>query len=135
VSIIGAAALFLLPALSIMPRHVQGGGTAGQKVVLVAGGGDGADGVLATKARLQAPFGVDFDRVGNLYFVEYTGHRVRRIDAKGILTTIAGTGKKSTGGDGGPAREGELNSPHRIAHSGALQKWSACVCQDQREEK
>src|SRR5262249_7587012 len=57
------------------------------RVVLVAGGGDRGDGVAATIARIQAPFGIDFDKRGNLYFVELTGQRVCRIDPQGVLTT------------------------------------------------
>jgi sugar lactone lactonase YvrE len=112
---IGVGYLVLLPLLIGAPSEAQADSKVGSPVALVAGGGDGADGSPATKARLQAPFGVDFDRAGNLYFVEYAGHRVRRIDAKGILTTIGGTGKRGAGGDGGPAREAELNSPHSLA--------------------
>jgi DNA-binding beta-propeller fold protein YncE len=85
------------------------------RVVLVAGGGTGGDGVPAVQAKLQTPFGIDFDRAGNLYFVELTGQRVGRIDARGILTTIAGTGKKGAGGDGGPAARAEFNGMHSLA--------------------
>ena len=56
------------------------------------------------RAKLVAPFGVDFDRAGNMYIVEMTGERrAARSTAKGVLTTLAGTGKKGDGGDGGPA--------------------------------
>src|SRR5690348_4172249 len=73
------------------------------KLVLVAGGGTKAGDCLATEAKLIAPFGVDFDKAGNMYIVEMTGYRVHKVDAKGMLTTIAGTGKKGDAGDGGPA--------------------------------
>jgi sugar lactone lactonase YvrE len=82
---------------------------------LVAGGGQGSDGTPAALAKLVTPFGVDFDKAGNLYFVEFTGQRVRRIDTRGILTTIAGTGQKGTGGDGGPALRAEFNAMHSLA--------------------
>jgi DNA-binding beta-propeller fold protein YncE len=85
------------------------------RVVLVAGGGAGGDGSPAVQAKLQTPFGVDLDRAGNLYFVEMTGHRLCRIDGKGILTTIAGTGRKGAGGDGGPAAQAEFNGMHSLA--------------------
>jgi len=62
------------------------------KLVLVAGGGTGGDGSPAAKARLLTPFGVDFDKAGNLYFVEYTGQRVGKVDPRGLVTTFAGTG-------------------------------------------
>jgi DNA-binding beta-propeller fold protein YncE len=86
-----------------------------EKLVLVAGGGKGSDGGKATQARLQMPFGVAFDRKGNLYFVEMTGHRVRKIDPQGKLSTVAGTGKKGYGGDGGPALKARFNSMHSLA--------------------
>ena len=40
---------------------------------------------------------------GNLYITEHTGHRVRKIDSEGIITTVAGTGTAAVSGDGGPA--------------------------------
>ncbi len=86
------------------------------KLVLVAGGNKDADGVAATEAKLNGPFAVAFDKAGNTYIAEMTGHRVRKIDAKtGVLGTIAGTGEKGDGGDGGPATKAQFNSPHHLA--------------------
>src|SRR5271155_4985491 len=85
------------------------------KLVLVAGGDKDADNIPATQAALKTPFGVAFDKAGNLYLVEYTGHRVRKIDGKGVLTTIAGTGEKGFSGDGGPALQATFNSMHNLA--------------------
>ena len=73
------------------------------RLVLVAGGGTGAEGGPAIGAELRSPFGVDFDPSGNMYIVELTGGRVLKVDAKGILTRVAGTGRKGNAGDGGPA--------------------------------
>src|SRR5436190_24354304 len=78
------------------------------KIVLVAGGGAGATGIPATDAKLIAPFGVDFDKAGNMFIVELAGQRVHRVDSKGMLTTISGTGKKGNGGDDGPAAKAEF---------------------------
>ena len=75
------------------------------KLVLVAG----------AEAKLQGPFGVDVDSTGNLYIVEYTGHRVRRMDPRGVLTTIAGTGHKGFAGDGGSPLKAEFDSMHSLA--------------------
>jgi sugar lactone lactonase YvrE len=85
------------------------------KLVLVAGGTKDGDGIPATQAQLKTPFGVAFDKAGNVYFVEYTGHRVRKIDAKGVVTTVAGTGEKGDGGDGGPALKATFNNMHSLA--------------------
>jgi sugar lactone lactonase YvrE len=87
------------------------------KVVLVAGSGAGPDGP-ATAAKLAAPFGVDFDAAGNLYFVELNGHRVRKVDPAGMLVTIAGTGKKGDAGDGGAGAKAEFNGMHSLAIAG-----------------
>jgi sugar lactone lactonase YvrE len=86
-----------------------------EKLVLVAGGGDGADGSPALQAKLTGPFGVAFDEAGNMFIVEMTGNRVRKVDRNGILTTIAGTGAKGNSGDGGPASAAQLNEPHSLA--------------------
>lgn len=103
--------LFCLSLLSLAggsPSHAA-------KLVLVAGGGSEADAAPATRVKLSSPFGVDFDRAGNLFLVELTGERVRRLDAHGIVTTIAGTGEKGAGGDGGPALQAQFNGMHNLA--------------------
>ncbi len=77
--------------------------------------GFAGDGGAATKAKLDQPFDVAFDQAGNLYFSDTNNHRVRRVDAKtGIITTVAGNGKKGFGGDGGKATEAMLNEPYGI---------------------
>jgi DNA-binding beta-propeller fold protein YncE len=86
-----------------------------ETLVLVAGGGSGGDGSPAAQAQLQAPFGVDADKAGNLYLVELTGGRVLKVDAHGVLHAIAGTGRKGSGGDGGPATKAEFNGMHSLA--------------------
>jgi len=87
------------------------------KVTLVAGG-TGGDGGLAIEARLSKPFGIIFDQAGNMYIGQFgtktEGQCVRKVDTKGIITTIAGTGKVGAGGDGGPATNGEFNFIHDI---------------------
>src|SRR5262249_8530423 len=84
------------------------------RVVLVAGGAEQEEGSLATESKLNSPFGVDFDPAGNLIFVEIDGHRVCRIDAKGILTRFAGTGSKGLSGDGGQPLAAEFNALHNL---------------------
>ena len=49
----------------------------------------GGDGGPATKARLTEPTELVFDRAGNLYFSDVNQGRVRRIDRRGTITTIA----------------------------------------------
>jgi sugar lactone lactonase YvrE len=70
---------------------------------------------LVTDSKLDMPFGVDKDAAGNLYVIEYGGNRLRKIDPGGVISTVAGTGKKGPGGDGGPAAQAEFSSPHALA--------------------
>jgi streptogramin lyase len=91
-------------------------------IVTVAGsdtkGFDG-DGGPATKAALNQPYEIAWDRAGDLYFVEIGNHCVRKIEAKtGLLRLIAGTGKPGFSGDGGPAVQAQLNQPHSLAFDG-----------------
>jgi len=73
-------------------------------------------GDLAINVNLGSPRGLAFDASGNLFIAEYDGHLVRRVDAvTGIITTVAGTGIKSSTGDGNPAINATLNSPQGIA--------------------
>jgi DNA-binding beta-propeller fold protein YncE len=81
-------------------------------LVLVVGGGTGADGAKAVEGKLTEPFGVAFDPAGSMYIVEHGGNTVRKVSARGVLTTCAGTGKGADGGDGGPATRANLNRPH-----------------------
>jgi sugar lactone lactonase YvrE len=77
--------------------------------------GFAGDGGPAAKAELDQPFDVAFDRAGNLYFSDTNNHRVRKVDAKtGVVTTVAGNGKKAFAGDGGKATEASLNEPYGI---------------------
>jgi len=42
-------------------------------------------------------------------------HRVRKVSASGIITTVAGTGMVGFSGDGGPASAAQLNAPAGVA--------------------
>ncbi|MFM8250924.1 MAG: hypothetical protein ACKOBW_04915 [Planctomycetota bacterium] len=89
------------------------------QITTVAGSGEkgyDGDGGLATAARLNEPYEVRFDDVGNMYFVEMMNHVVRKVGKNtGIITTIAGTGQAGYSGDGGPATKATFRQPHSIA--------------------
>ncbi len=70
--------------------------------------GFAGDGGPATAALLNGPGALVFDTEGRLYFSDGVNFRIRRIDRNGIITTIAGTGKASFSGDGGPALAAEI---------------------------
>jgi sugar lactone lactonase YvrE len=82
-------------------------------VITTVAGNDGSgydgDGLLATDATLNAPFGVALDASGNLFIGDSRNARVRRVDAvTGIITTVAGTGVVGYDGDGIPATLAQL---------------------------
>jgi streptogramin lyase len=49
-----------------------------------------------------------------LWFCEYTGQRIRKVNQDGTIHTMAGTGAKGYSGDGGPALQASFNLPHEI---------------------
>jgi sugar lactone lactonase YvrE len=67
----------------------------------------------ATEARIEHPWGIDVTGDGSVYFTTFPGV-VRRIDADGIITTVAGTGPFGYRGDGGPATEARFNAPEHV---------------------
>lgn len=64
---------------------------------------------------MNKPWGVAVDASGNVYIADTFNHRIRRIDAEGIISTIAGTGVKGFSGDGGHATEAALDTPEALA--------------------
>jgi DNA-binding beta-propeller fold protein YncE len=106
---------FVLPAALLLVLSASG--ARADKLVLVAGGGDGGNDTEATKAKLIQPFGVDFDSDGRVLIVEMAkGERLRLIDAKGRLFTLAGTeGKKGNDNDDGLALDATFNGMHSLA--------------------
>jgi sugar lactone lactonase YvrE len=54
------------------------------------------------------------DRRGNTYICEREGNGVRKVDASGIMSTVAGTGERGYSGDGGPALSATWGAPKAI---------------------
>ena len=73
------------------------------------------DGGPALEATLDAPRTLDVAPDGTVYVADTDNHVIRRIDTDGTITTIAGTGQPGYGGDGGPATEAWITSPHGVA--------------------
>jgi hypothetical protein len=88
------------------------------EIITLAGNGTfgfSGDGGPATQAQLNRPHGIAIDKEGNIYISDTRNNRIRKIDANGIITTLAGTDTPGFSGDGGPATQAQLNRPHGIA--------------------
>jgi sugar lactone lactonase YvrE len=81
----------------------------------VAGSSHTGDGGPAIAAELGAVQGAAADGSGNLYLSDCDNQRVRKVDAHGAITTLAGTGTAGFSGDGGPAASARLNFPYGLA--------------------
>jgi len=84
----------------------------------VAGNGEKgvpADGADAQQAPLVDPRAVAADSQGNIYIVERNGHAMRVVDRAGKIRTVAGTGQKGFGGDGGPALAAAMDGPKHVS--------------------
>ena len=69
----------------------------------------------ATAVALAGPVSVAFDSAGNLFFVEKSAHRIRRVTPDETISTIAGSDMAGYVGDDGPAVKALLNNPSAIA--------------------
>ena len=81
--------------------------------------GYSGDGGPALEAQLSRPEGVAVDNAGDLYIADTWNHRIRRVDASGTITTIAGIGSEGLLGEGGPAVEAQLRAPSGVALDGS----------------
>src|SRR5215469_12546820 len=79
----------------------------------VAGGGPPPSAVAASSVRLPISGGIAMGSAGDIYFS--AGNSVMKVDAKGILTRIAGTGQYGYSGDGGSALSAQLAWPAGLA--------------------
>src|SRR5208337_3725431 len=94
----------------------------------VAGNGTvffSGDGLLATSAQLNVPYGVAVDASGNLFIADTDSSRIRKVSATtGIIQTVAGGGTGCTAqtdsfGDGCPAAQAVLIEPIALFVDGA----------------
>ncbi len=93
----------------------------------VAGNGQygfSGDGGLAIDAKLGN--GLNSVKIvegekGDIYIADIGNYRIRKIDANGIITTIAGNGTNGFSGDGGPARSAQIGLIfHLFYHEGSI---------------
>ena len=87
-------------------------------ITTIAGNGTAGfsgDGGAATSASLNLPSGVAVDSKGNLFIADRSNDRIRKIDTKGNISTVAGSGNSGYRGDAGPATQANLDKPFGVA--------------------
>ncbi|HLA26262.1 MAG TPA: RHS repeat-associated core domain-containing protein [Syntrophales bacterium] len=77
--------------------------------------GYSGDGGPALQAKLKTTMGVSVDSAGNIFIADAGNYRIRKVDANGVIITVAGNGTWGNSGDGGPAVQGRLSWPIGIA--------------------
>ncbi|MGD0567132.1 MAG: hypothetical protein ABSA78_01905 [Candidatus Sulfotelmatobacter sp.] len=115
--------LFIADAPSNVVRKVDAAGTistvAGSVISCQQAPGGPPCGDLgpATAAHLWLPSDVFADSAGNVYIADTFDNAIRKIDAAGTISTVAGTNTKfkaGYAGDGGPATSALLNGPSGV---------------------
>ncbi len=89
-------------------------------IATVAGSGQAGfsgDGGPATMASLDNPVALAVSPSGNIFLADMNNNRVRQVDSKGIITTVAGNGERWSYPllSGGPATQMSLNQPVSLA--------------------
>ena len=109
VAVDNAGNLYIADTENYRIRMVTAKGT----ISTICGNGDAGftgDGGPASAATVWQPTGVALDNAGNLYIADLNNAAVRKIAPTGIITTVAGKGRKfGYAGDGGPATAALLN--------------------------
>lgn len=104
-------------------------------ITTIAGSGErgfSGDGGEATYAMLNEPYGVVVDQAGTVYFADRLNRRVRRVEAPGIISTLAGNGSGKFSGDGGQAAEAGLVEPNGLALDEAQERLFIADVADHR---
>ena len=115
--------LYLSDTANHRVRKVSGG-----TVTTIAGtgvAGFSGDGKSAVNAELSFPYGLALDSAGNVYVADLGNQRVRRIGPDGVITTVAGTGRKASSPDGAAPTDTSLLSPRNVAVDAAGNLYSA----------
>ena len=91
-------------------------------IITIAGNGTAGyngDNILSTEAQVGNITSVTIDKMGDVYFTDYSNARVRKVTVStGIITTIAGNGTAGYNGDNILATKAQVGNPAGIVIDG-----------------
>ncbi len=99
----------LLLALGSVPQVFS------QRGIITTIAGGGTNGPSPRLADIGNPTCLAVDASGDVYFTAFNMNQVFKLDFRGTLTVVAGTGSAGFSGDGGPATNATLTSPQGVA--------------------
>jgi len=115
VAIDRAGNIFITDPVDNCIREINTSGIINTIAGIAGTEGYSGDGGPATAAELYTPYGVAVDNSGNIYIADQGNNAVRKVNAAGIISTIAGTGSAGYSGDGGTGASAALNWPNAVA--------------------
>jgi len=92
-------------------RRVRSGGI---RTLAGRGAFHGDDGP-SVEARISNPSGMALDSAGNLYIADFNSQRIRRVTPRGVISTVAGSGRAGYSPDGVLATRASLDGPSSVA--------------------
>lgn len=147
----GLAARVWVLNLGREPVSAHGHTIAAGAWEVVAGSGRrgfSGDGASAVDAKVRSPSALESDADGNLYIADREEHTIRRVNASGTISTVAGTGNPGFNGDHLKAGLTALSAPQGLALDSCrnlliadadnrrLRRWNiAGPCADPRSEE
>src|SRR5262249_28182852 len=76
----------------------------------IGAAGFSGDAGAAVSAQLSGARDVAVDASGDLFIADTGNNRIRKVTPDGVITTVAGNGVATFGGDGGPALSGQFSA-------------------------
>ena len=114
VAVDGAGNVYVADQVNHRIRKIT---TSGVVSTLAGSGTSGYTDGTGTSAQFSYPTGVAVDGAGNVYVADYDNHRIRKITASGVVSTLAGSG--TYGYTDGTGTSAKFYYPTGVAVDGA----------------